>query len=141
MKNLLFALFACILFSCSGGGNKEKAITGTWKLVTLENTKDGEAPELKECDKKTIWKFSKDKAEPLGDGTEVMKLKAKAPDGCKWQGFDSKWTVKDGNLYISSTKVGGMGGISNAGMFTIKEINDKKMVLEILRHRYVFEKK
>lgn len=143
MKNLLYAFFvlALGLTACGGGGGNADAIkniAGEWKLTEFTG-KDGEV-KTTECDKKTVWNFTQEKAEPLGDGTEVMKVKATAPDDCKWYGFDSKWTIKDGQLFISSTKVGGMGGNSNAGLFKIVEQSPNSLVLEIMGNKYKFSK-
>ena len=139
MKNLtvVFALFlGAFLTSCGvGDSSAAKKITGEWTLTQLEKEGEG-AIELKDCDKQTKWNFTKEKAEPLGDGTEVMKVVAKAPEGCKFFGFDSKWMMKDGQLFISSVKVGGMGGSSNAGMFNIVESTPNKMVLKIMSNTY-----
>ena len=146
MKNLVFAILsAFILISCSnggssGGGISEEDVIGKWNLKEVKNTETGEAIELQECDLNTPWEFTDEQLEPLGDGTEVKKVVATAPEGCKWFGFDSKWTVKDGQLFISSSKIGGMGGQSHAGLFDIIELTENKMVLEILRHQYTLEK-
>lgn len=140
MKRFSFflgALALTTLFACGGGVNTD-AFVGEWTLTS--HTDDGSATELTECDTQTKWNFTADKAEPLADGTEVMTLSAKAPDDCKWYGFDAKWTVKNGQLFISTTKIGGMGGNSNAGMFTIVEQTPNKLVLEILGDQYVLEK-
>lgn len=142
MKNLVIVLLsAFVMFSCSnGGGVKEESIVGKWNLKEVKNVETGALVELKECDLNTPWEFLNEEAEALGDGTEVKKVVATAPADCKWFGFDSKWTMKDGKLFISSSKIGGMGGQSHAGMFDVKEITEAKMVLEILKHQYTFEK-
>lgn len=152
MKKYFYALaFMAIIgfVSCNQNGSSKKTsglsvdkVVGEWKLVKLEELADegDKAIELQECDKQTVWKFTKEEAGALGDGTEVMKVIATAPGGCKWYGFDSKWTTKDGQLFISSTKVGGIGGPSTAGLFDVKELSGNNMVLEILKYRYTFEK-
>lgn len=125
------------LFVACGGGKKEK-IVGKWKLTSFTN--DGETVELTDCDKKTTWNFTTESAEALGDGTAVQKLNGVAPDDCKYYGFDSKWTVKDGKLFVSTSQIGGMGGSSMAGMMDIQELTDKKMVLKFMKKEITLEK-
>lgn len=112
--------------------------TGSWKLIGLEGEKVPEG--ATDCDRRTEWNFTKEKMEPLGDGTEVYKLVVTAPEDCKWYDFEAKWTEVDGQLFISSTRVNGMGGISNAGLFEIVEGKNDQMVLEILGTRYSFQR-
>lgn len=143
MKTLSLNLAVLLIFAlgaCSGGGSAStEDFTGEWKLTKIEKEGDAEAS-VTDCDKKTHWHFKDEKAEPLGDGTEVMKVVAKAPDNCKFYGFDSKWTTKDGKLFISSIKTGGMGGGSKAGLFDIKEHTDKKLVLHMMKTTFTLEK-
>jgi len=143
MKNAIFILglfVSASLISC-GGGNSSSThdVEGVWTLSNLEKEGEGTV-ELTECDDQTKWNFTKEKAEALSDGTEVMQLKAVAPDGCKFFGFDSKWTEKDGKLFISSVRVGGMGGVSNAGMFEVVESTPNKLVLKIMKNKYTLTK-
>jgi hypothetical protein len=144
MKNIVFLALAIIFFSCSNNTEKgawsEEDIAGIWKLEKVIKTETNEEVKLTDCDLQTEWNFTNEEAEALGDGTEVKKIVATAPDDCKWYGFDSKWTVKDENLFISSTRIGGIGGLSFAGLFKIVEITEAKMVVEILKHQYTFVK-
>lgn len=143
MKNAIFILnFFVIasLVSCGGGSSAPaNDIEGIWTLTKLEKEGEG-AVELTECDEQTKWNFTKEKAEALSDGTEVMQLKAEAPDDCKFFGFDAKWTEKDGEIFISSTRIGGMGGVSNAGMFEVVESTPNKLVLQIMKNKYTLTK-
>lgn len=122
----------------SASKHSSKDLVGKWKLVSFINRK-GE-PAMQECDYKTEWNFSEDKAEALSDGTQVMVLNVTAPTECKWFDFKAKWNVVNGQLFISTTKVGGMGGTSNAGLFKIIQLEGKRMKLEILKSVYDFEK-
>ena len=141
MKKIIYLSLTVsfFLFSC-GSGNTEKinTVTGKWNLKSFVN-KAGE-DQTTECDKKIIWDFKQDKATPLSDGTEVMKLNANAPDNCKWYGFEAGWTIRDGKVFISTTNVGGMGGNSSAGSFEIITLTDHEMSLKIMGNQFNFSK-
>lgn len=132
---LLF--ISLLLVSCESGSQKEQLI-GEWTLVSFSD--NSEEVELTDCDKKTTWVFMTESAGTLGDGTEVKKLTAKAPESCEYYGFDSKWTVKDNQLFISTSRIGGMGGNSLAGLMEIKELTNEKMVLETMKKELTFKK-
>jgi hypothetical protein len=149
MKNLLVFASVLVLFAaCSSGGKKSSPdvsiddIKGKWVFTNFEDPKDKYKTEITECDKLTVWEFTDKKAEPLDDGTETYHLIVTAPDTCEWYDFESKWTVtKTGDIFISSSRIGGMGGMSNAGKFDLEELTDTKMVLEIMDCLYTFERK
>ena len=128
---------SALLFVACGGAKQDK-IAGEWKLSGFVN--DGEKVELTDCDKKTTWNFTEETAEALGDGTEVQKLIGAAPDNCEYYSFDSKWTVKDGKLFVSTSRIGGMGGVSLAGMMEIVELTDSKLVLLTMGKEITLEK-
>ncbi len=132
-----FAITTLLLMACGSGVDQSK-IAGNWKLTQF--SKDGNKVELKDCDKKTTWNFTTEAAKPLGDGTKTKKLKAEAPEDCKYFGFDSKWTITDEKLFISSTRIGGMGGSSLAGSMEIVELKDQKMVLKLNKFKLTLEK-
>lgn len=132
----VLAILALLFVAC--GGAKQDKIKGEWKLSALVN--DGEKVELTDCDKQTTWNFTEESAEALGDGTEVQKLIGSAPEECEYYSFDSKWTVKDGKLFVSSSRIGGMGGISLAGMMDIVELTESKLVLETMGKEITLEK-
>ena len=154
---LVFSLMAC------GGGKSEsgaetsgestsqeesasvqepsvETIAGTWELVNYSSEKKPEAG-LTECDKATPWNFTTEAAEPLSDGTEVNKLVAVAPDSCEWYGFETKWTIANGKLFMASTKIGGMGGLSLAGSITIDSFDGKTMVLTSFGNKLEFSRR
>jgi len=139
MRKLKFGILAMttVLFVACGGVKQDK-IAGEWKLTGLTN--DGEKVELTDCDKQTTWKFTEVSAESLADGTKVQKLIGAAPDDCKFYSFDSKWTVKDGKLFVSTSRVGGMGGLSMAGMMDIVELTNNKLVLNSMGKEITLEK-
>lgn len=127
-----------LLFVACGGGVKQDKIVGEWKLAGLTN--NGEKVELTDCDKQTTWNFTEVSAESLADGTKVQILIGSAPDDCKFYSFDSKWTVKDGKLFVSTSRIGGMGGLSLAGMMNIVELTDKNLVIETMGKEITLEK-
>ena len=139
MKNLklVMLVFTALIFVACGGAKKDE-IVGKWKLAGFTN--DGEKVELTDCDKKTTWNFTEESAEALSDGTEVQKLMGSAPDDCEYYSFDSKWTVKDGKLFVSTSRIGGMGGMSLAGMMDIVELSDSKLVLKTMGKEITLEK-
>lgn len=149
---ILVLLFLGILSACNSGeksaatsDNAEQAehaenaesdnskvdLEGSWKLQAML-LKDGTAYEMTACDSSVIWNFTDMAAEPLGDGTQVAKLIAVAPESCEYYGFEAKWTEVEGNLFISTTRIGGMGGKSFAGMFKTVEKTSNKLVISSL---------
>jgi len=116
-----------------------QSFVGTWKLMSYVD-KQGEALELSECDIATVWTFTEEPDEPLGDGTEVQKMMAVAPDDCKYYGFEAKWTTLNDQIFISKTKIGGIPGPSMAGLFKVVEHSADKMVLTILGATYTFSR-
>lgn len=148
MKKLFVFLFAVVLLAACNSGSKESSpqlsvedVSGKWVFTNFEDPEEKYSFEITDCDKLTVWDFSKDKAESLDDGTETFKLIVSAPDTCEWFDFESKWTVtKTGDIFISSSRIGGMGGLSNAGKFDVEEFSDTKMVLEIMDCFYTFER-
>jgi hypothetical protein len=157
LKNTLLITIVLFAFACGNPSNEEgssevtnteetveeaqPSILGEWTLGSVVGTESSEAVELNACDSSTKWNFTEEDAGTLGDGTAVKKIIAKAPESCKFYGFDSKWTMtEDGKLFISSTKVGGIGGPSNAGLFDVEELTNDKLVLKILRNRYTFSR-
>jgi hypothetical protein len=134
----VFTLVIAIISSCSGGVDKDKVV-GKWKLVGFSN--NGEKIELTDCDNQTIWNFTMDPAEALNDRTQVQKLYGKAPEECKYYSFDAKWTTKDEKLFVSTSRIGGMGGVSLAGMMEIVELTENKLVLNSMNKEIVLERK
>jgi hypothetical protein len=119
--------------------SEEISIVGQWKLENIEGDKVKEGT-IEECDKNTIWNFTEEAADPLGDGTEVFVLKTTADADCEFRDFQAKWTQLSGQVFISTSKVGGVGGLSNAGLFDILEHSSEKMVLTILGTTYHFKR-
>lgn len=140
MKKLTisFLLLTSVLIMSCGNNNQKNQINGEWTLSSFTNK--GEVVELTECDKKTNWNFTSESVEPLGDGTEVQKLSAVAPETCEYYDFEAKWTVKDGKLFVSTSRIGGMGGSSLAGLMEIKELTENKMVVEIMKKELTFSR-
>jgi hypothetical protein len=139
MKKLklgLLALTSLLIVSCGGVSNDQ--IAGEWKLTGFSD--NGENVELSDCDKQTTWNFTTEAAETLGDGTAVQVLKGQSPDNCEYYSFDSKWTVRDGGLFVSTSRIGGMGGFSLAGLMEIVELTDNKLVLKSMKKEITLEK-
>jgi len=135
---IAFVLLTTVLMISCGNDSQHNQVTGEWTLSSFSN--DGEVVELTECDEKTTWNFTLESAEALGDGTEVQKLKAVAPENCQYYGFDAKWTIKDGKLFISTSRIGGMGGSSLAGLMEIKELTKNKMVVKTMKKELTFNR-
>lgn len=123
------------MMGCSSN-DLSKQIAGDWTLTSYVN--DSEEVELTECDAKTKWSFTNEGTEPLADGTQVMKLVATAPDNCEYFGFEASWTVVDGQLFISTSRIGGMGGSSLAGLMEVVEITPNKMVVTMMKKKLTF---
>lgn len=157
MKNFIISMKIGFLFvaflalvSCGGqmsgdsssktsvSGHSIDDVAGEWKFVNFES--DGSNEKFTECDALTVWYFTKEKGEKLTDGTEVMKMKAVAPEDCKWFGFEANWTIVPEGIFISTVRMGGMGGFSNAGVFSIEQLDNEKLVLKILDNIYTFER-
>src|SRR5690554_1147813 len=136
LKLSALLLVTTLFFSC--GGVNENQIVGDWNLTGFIS--DGENIELTECDKQTIWSFSLGAGGDLIDGTAVKKLDGKAPDHCEFYDFDAQWMLTDGKLFISNCRIGGMGGASLAGVMTILELSESKMVLKSLDKEITLEK-
>lgn len=113
-------------------------VAGTWTLSSFVD--DGKVVELTECDEKTTWNFTTESAETLGDGTAVQKLNAVAPEECEYYSFDAKWTVQNGQLFVSTSRIGGLGGNLLAGLMKIKELTDNKLVVEIMKKELTFKR-
>lgn len=137
LRTGIIAALAAVMLSC-GGSSKKDQIAGEWKLTGFSD--NGETVELSDCDNQTTWNFTTEAAEALGDGTETQKLNGVAPDECEFYSFDSKWTISDGKLFVSSCRVGGMGGYSLAGLMDIVELTDKKLVLKSMSKEITLEK-
>lgn len=131
-------LFTTLLISSCENNSQKDQITGEWTLSSFSN--DTKIVELTDCDKKTTWNFTTESAEALGDGTKVQKLNSVAPENCKFYGFDAKWTVKDGQLFLSTSRIGGIGGNSFAGLMEIKELTNNKMVLKMMKKELTLKK-
>ena len=146
MKQIFFILtLVAFLGACSGGDSKDggkeyttKDFAGTWKIVDAQGDR---VKPLTDCDNQTEWNFTEEEVEPLQDGTRVMQLSVTAPSSCEFYDFEAKWTVNGGKLFMSTTRTGGVGGNSFAGLFEIKEKTDKKFTVEIKGRTMTFEKK
>jgi hypothetical protein len=138
LKLVALGLVVGVFSACTGTQEESNPIKGEWKLVSF--TEDGSTVELTDCDAQTVWDFTDQDGEPLSDGTKVQILTATAPEECKFYGFDAKWTVVDGQLFISTSRIGGMGGNSFAGLLKIVELNENRLTLEMKTRSLIFER-
>ena len=123
----------------TGAETSQASIEGEWKLVNFES--NGSTDVYTDCDGQTVWNFTDEAGEALSDGTETRKIVVTAPDVCEYYDFESQWAQpEDGQLFIASTRVGGMGGRSNAGLFEIQELSDNRMVIKAMSNIYTFER-
>jgi hypothetical protein len=143
MKNIILAiLFIFTAKVDSFGQTKPSAnkievnqILGKWKLVEYRyGTNVSRKKSLTTCDSLTSWNFVQDSI------SKKFLLKCTNTDECKDYIFESEWILGGKNLSIKRTKIMGFGGISASGTFLIKEISDKKMVLDFQKNLYVFFK-
>lgn len=117
--------------------NQGPNIEGKWMIIHYLK-KDGSKMELQACDSAVVWDFTTEDAEVLSDGTQTKKLIASAPESCKFYDFEAKWTMYGGDLFISTTRFGGIGGVSHAGLFKIKNFRDIKFEIESGGNTMVF---
>lgn len=112
------------------------SIVGSWKLSAIE--KEGEGMlELSACDQQKVFEFTEEADEPLGDGTEVMKLNVSAEGDCSSESYMAKYTSVNGQLYISKLRT---DGLSNSGLFNILEQNSEMLKIGVMKHTYTFTK-
>lgn len=110
-------------------------ILGNWKLVEYRyGTGSTRKKSLTTCDSSTSWNFVQDST------SKKYLLKCTNTNECKDYVFESEWILGVNNLSIKRTKIMGFGGISASGTFLIKEITDKKMVLDFQKNLYIFSK-
>jgi len=138
MMIILVAAVAAFAIGCGQGADQAKQISGEWKLVDFSSEKSDF--KLTECDSQTSWDFTNEAAEDV-NGKEAYKLNVTAPAECKFYDFEAKWTVMDEGLFISSSRIGGMGGVSNAGLFKIEKLDNKQMTLNVMGNTYQLQKK
>jgi len=150
LKSLSIFCALLIFAACSGGVSETSdaqdqsnqastSVEGSWNLISFES--NGSSEKFKECDAQTTWHFTGEDAAPLSDGTAAKKIVASAPEDCNFFGFESTWAMLPQNqLFIASTRVGGTGGASNAGLFDIEELSQDKLVLKAMSNIYTFER-
>jgi len=143
MKNIILViLFLLTVQVNSFGQTKPTAkkievnqILGKWKLVEYRyGTNVSRKKSLTTCDSLTSWNFVQDSI------SKKYLLRCTNTNECKDYIFESEWIFGGKNLSIKKTKIMGFGGISASGTFLIKEISDKKMVLDFQKNLYVFSK-
>jgi hypothetical protein len=114
-------------------------IEGAWRLKAFDGNDNKNI--FKNCDANTIWNFTNEADSPLGDGTSTQKLIATAPSDCNFFGFESSWTlIPTSDLFIKSTRIGGIGGVSLAGTFKILEHTETSLILKSFNNIITLEK-
>lgn len=121
------------------GSTENVSIVGKWKLTKVEGDRVEEGT-IDECDFNTIWNFTDKPAEPLSDGTEVFTLIATPTEDCKFRDFEAKWTELEKSVFMSTSRVGGVGGLSHAGLFEVIEKDTDHLVLFIFGTTYSFKR-
>jgi hypothetical protein len=140
MKKIYVSLMiaaTALITSCSAP-EEQSLIVGDWTLTEMTN-KEGMV-ELTDCDSRTTWNFTTEAQEPLGDGTAVQLLVAKGPEDCEYYGFEAKWAEVNGQLFVSTSRIGGMGGSSIAGLMTIEELSANKLVVSSMGKQLTFQR-
>lgn len=113
----------------------ENNIIGTWQLVRFKHgPQTKKRKPLTSCDTAMPWVFYKDSA------TRKLFVKCEAIENCDEYRFESEWLFNTSSLIIKKTKIMGFGGLSSSGKFNIKELTPESMVLEFMKHQYVFRK-
>lgn len=136
---LMFGLYACSSEANSDTTTIGPSPVGEWRFTGYSD--DARRPKFTDCDARTVWRFSNEAAPHLADGTKVKHMTATAPDECEHFGFEATWTMlPDNMLFLSTTRMGGVGGASFAGRFKVKELTEERMVLEVFKSTYTFER-
>lgn len=115
--------------------NTENDIIGTWQLTKFKHGPQSKKRKpLTSCDTLMPWVFFKDST------TQKLRLICEQVENCEDYGFESEWLFNGNSLIIKKTKIMGFGGISSSGKFSIKELTPDHMVLDFMKHLYVFRK-
>jgi hypothetical protein len=118
---------------------EEPGLVGQWRFLSFSD--NGASDKFTSCDGRTMWHFTEEEVGTLDDGTMAMKLVAVAPDDCAHYGFEASWAMlPDGQLYISTTRMGGVGGSSQAGQFQVAEVAKHRLVLRFFQKEYTFQR-
>lgn len=80
------------------------------------------------------WVFDKDSV------YGKLRLKCEAKAGCEDYGFECEWIFNMNSLILKKTGIMGSDGISSNGKFKIKELNETQMILDFMKHIYVFQR-
>ena len=135
----IFAAFVFLLQACSSGGSgsglSDSQILGKWQITGVavgessmfhKNNKDIGSDE---CVLKTVWEFTSEEAKALSDGTKTKKMMIVAPEECQHYSTDSTWTIYNGRVFLTSSRIGGVGGISLAGQFKVNKVTATELEL------------
>ncbi len=110
-------------------------IIGSWQLTRFKHGPQSKNRKpLTACDTSMPWVFYKDSL------SNKLLLKCEKTENCAEFGFESEWLFNVNSLIIKKTKIMGFGGLSSSGKFNLKEITEEHMVLEFMKHLYVFRR-
>ncbi len=110
-------------------------VIGTWQLVKFKHGPQSKKRKpLTSCDTSMPWVFYKDSL------SNKLLLKCEKIENCDDYGFESEWLFNGSSLIIKKSKIMGLGGISSSGKFNLKELTEEHMVLEFMKHLYVFRR-
>jgi len=113
----------------------EDDVIGSWKLVKFKHgPQSKKRRRLTPCDTLMPWVFYRDSV------YGKLRLKCEAIEGCEDYGFECEWIFNMNSLILKKTRIMGSDGISSNGKFKIKELNKTQMVLDFMKHIYVFQR-
>jgi len=113
----------------------EDDVMGSWKLVKFKHgPQSKKRRRLTPCDTLMPWVFYKDST------YGKLRLKCETLPECEDYGFECEWIFNMNSLILKKTRIMGSDGISSNGKFKIKELNEHQMVLDFMKHIYVFQR-
>jgi len=114
----------------------ENDVIGSWQLTKFKHGPQSKKRKpITPCDTLMPWVFYKDSV------SRTLRLKCEPIDGCEEYGFESEWLFNTTSLIIKKTKIMGAEGISSNGKFIIKVLTPEQMVLDYMKHIYVFRRR
>lgn len=114
----------------------ENDILGTWQLTKFKHGPQSKKRKpITSCDTLLPWVFYKDSM------SRTLRVKCEPIEGCGEYGFESEWLFNTTSLIIKKTRIMGSEGISSNGKFVIKVLTPDQMVLDYMKHIYVFRRK
>lgn len=114
----------------------ENDILGTWQLIKFKHGPQSKKRKpITSCDTLLPWVFYKDSM------SRTLRVTCEPIEGCEEYGFESEWLFNTTSLIIKKTRIMGSEGISSNGKFVIKVLTPDQMVLDYMKHIYVFRRR